>query len=831
MADKVQNINVNYNIKTVGAEQARQAAVNVQKATETLQQSSQSAGQTISNSYRGAQQSIGYMQIALARLKTQIEVTSNPQRVKQLSDQFKALKTQLDAATKSAFETSKAVKSIGDNTKSVAQNFGQLYNAVKLVIGAGIAKELVQTTLEMASLAGRIEGVQVAFNRAFPNAFELMGRLKDATHGTVSEFLLMQKTLQATNLGLSVEQLPVLFEFAAARAQQTGESVDYLVDSIVTGIGRKSILKLDNLGLSTTRLKEQFNGASLASQSVADVTTGVAAIAKVELEKMGGYIETGETKVKQLTVSWEELRTTFSKRIESAGFIDFLDDVLDRMTRAFKTEEELASEVAKRVALSEITNLKTRELNKEKIKDEKELLQVVTEQINARFRLQGANDLDLLKTRLQLRDVEKESNENLLVPEIFYRGQKEALREQIDTLIFRNQVTEESINLLKGYANELRKLIGDEEETGIIERKKKEIETLNEAIEKTNKSTDLSTRRNIGTLVQQLAIAQAQLNELLAGVPAEIKIKLNLEARVTNDTKNGKNVANATKDFEKLIGLGQEGGDIEINSNVVINPTQVKVSKDFIDKVIDAFKNAKDEIISSGINLTSDIIRSNEEIELASLHARLNATRDFYNEQQLLAGNNERAKSELRIKEEREISALQKKMAEKERSIRRFNVIIDTAATIAKTSAELGYPAAIPFVAIAAAQGAAQLAIINRTPARFAKGVLNLQGPGTETSDSIPSLLSKGESVMTAAETKRSMGLLDAIKKNKIDDRVLKQLHVSSQGVTVIPWDNRPIVDAIKSQKHPDYIRQGRLVYQVETDKNNNKRYIRSKSI
>lgn len=44
--------------------------------------------------------------------------------------------------------------------------------------------------------------------------------------------------------------------------------------------------------------------------------------------------------------------------------------------------------------------------------------------------------------------------------------------------------------------------------------------------------------------------------------------------------------------------------------------------------------------------------------------------------------------------------------------------------------------------------------------AKFAKGVVNLQGPGTATSDSIPARLSRGESVMTAKATQMFGGLL-----------------------------------------------------------------------
>lgn len=52
---------------------------------------------------------------------------------------------------------------------------------------------------------------------------------------------------------------------------------------------------------------------------------------------------------------------------------------------------------------------------------------------------------------------------------------------------------------------------------------------------------------------------------------------------------------------------------------------------------------------------------------------------------------------------------------------------------------------------------------------KFAKGVIDLQGPGTDTSDSIPSLLSKGESVMTAKETKNNLKLFKGIRNRDND--------------------------------------------------------------
>jgi len=46
-----------------------------------------------------------------------------------------------------------------------------------------------------------------------------------------------------------------------------------------------------------------------------------------------------------------------------------------------------------------------------------------------------------------------------------------------------------------------------------------------------------------------------------------------------------------------------------------------------------------------------------------------------------------------------------------------------------------------------------QKKMLSAKPKGFATGVIDLQGPGTTTSDSIPAYLSRGESVMTAKAT------------------------------------------------------------------------------
>jgi hypothetical protein len=869
MADKQQNILVNLKYNTAELERGERIVNRANEANNRLQQSAEKAGSGASQAYRGATQSIGAMQMQLARLKTMIEVSSNPQKVAQLSQQYKQLKAELDRATKAAFENTKALKEQGTAIKGATQNFGQLFTAIKTFVAAGIVREVLQTSLEMAKLAGNVEGVSRAFNRAFPDAKLLMADLQRATHGTVSEFELMQRTLQATNLGVAVEQLPILFEFAAARAQQTGESVDYLVDSIVRGIGRKSILVLDNLGLSATRLKEQFNGASLASQSVADVTRGVAAIAQVELAKMGGYAETSATKVDQLTVAWKELRVELSKRFEEGGFVTQLTELVNSYQALAEAQRRGISveELFKERQREEIAQISVRTSLQFALTGERENdIKIIEDQIAAVTKSIGSwaayrdSQNAVIKAQREEQIALRDGTNGLSMTGKERRKQIDALGEQIELnkrLRDANKedalIDQEILKLLQSKLQALQKDNTVEKEAlGIIEAKKQQIEALNEQIEKTRSFSDLSSRLQVGKLINELAIAQAELKELLdGGANIEFKVKFDVEKLntefkraievINTRAKDGrefsvevpvgpsKDKAKVLKDFEVLTDILKDIEPIPIP----VQPTVI-VPKDFGDHLEDAIKGSREDLINTGTEIFADQLISFEEAEVASLQNRLNNLRNFYDEQILLAGDNDRAKQQLRLKEERETAALQKKIAQREKEARRFSVIIDTAAGIARAFATApNIAVAVVQAALVAAQGASQLAIINRTTPRFANGVINLKGPGTGTSDSIDAKLSKGESVMTAKETKSSMGILKDIRAKKLDDKVLQGLKLTSDGVKYVGMDDSRIVKEIRDLKNsqPDLVEQSGKLYRHYSKGKDYKQKVRVKSM
>ena len=201
----------------------------------------------------------------------------------QLSDRIKEAKTELyglgEAAENVKSKTSNGLFGEGGLT-------GMLQVAGGNLLAQGIAKlgsEIADTVQQSVELARQGEGVRIAFERL--NRPGLLDNLKEATHGTVSELELMKQAIKFDNFKLPLEDLATYLAFAQQKAKDTGESIDYLVNSIVTGLGRQSKQILDNLGISAAELTRRMNEG-------ADMTKAVADIIREEMAKAGDYVET-----------------------------------------------------------------------------------------------------------------------------------------------------------------------------------------------------------------------------------------------------------------------------------------------------------------------------------------------------------------------------------------------------------------------------------------------------------------------------------------------------------------------------------------------------------
>ena len=191
---------------------------------------------------------------------------------------------------------------------------------------------LVQQGIEMAKQG---EGVRIAFERL--GRGDLLQGLREATHGTVTDLELMKAAVQFNDFKLPLDQLGTMLAFAQQKAKDTGQSVDYLVQSIVTGLGRKSLMILDNLGLSATEIKERM-------KQTGDMTKAVGAIIRDQMAAAGDYVETAADRAAQANVSlqnkMEELGRKFAPVEEASnqlwtsmkiGILDIIGGPLARM--------------------------------------------------------------------------------------------------------------------------------------------------------------------------------------------------------------------------------------------------------------------------------------------------------------------------------------------------------------------------------------------------------------------------------------------------------------------------------------------------------------------
>jgi len=187
------------------------------------------------------------------------------------------------------------------------------------MIGAGFTVTAVTNFVaEGIKLSAQIEGVSQAFKNL--NQPNLLQNLRTATRGTVTDLELMRKAVQARNFKIPLNQLATYFEFATKRAIQTGESVDYLVDSIITGIGRKSVLVMDNLGISAVELQKEI-------AKVGDFGIASGNIIERELTSMGDVADTTATSIAQLATAWSDLKLAAGDFLINSGLKEFFQDL------------------------------------------------------------------------------------------------------------------------------------------------------------------------------------------------------------------------------------------------------------------------------------------------------------------------------------------------------------------------------------------------------------------------------------------------------------------------------------------------------------------------
>lgn len=207
----------------------------------------------------------------------------------------------------------------------VAQRAGSLVGSAfrtMAEVGAGAAAGIAAVgggILKLGYDAANLPGIESVFKNMTAamsvDADALMTKMRAASYGAVKDFDLMKQANKAMvgagqEFGKQfAETLPTLMKVSREAAKAQGLSVEYMYDSIVTGIKRMSPLILDNLGFQISLGEAQDKYAASIGKTSAELSkeekqiallNEVARLGNQLIEESGGHIDS----VQKDVIAW-----------------------------------------------------------------------------------------------------------------------------------------------------------------------------------------------------------------------------------------------------------------------------------------------------------------------------------------------------------------------------------------------------------------------------------------------------------------------------------------------------------------------------------------------
>ena len=205
--------------------------------------------------------------------------------------------------------SARGVKEIFVNDSTLSYMAGNLITRGAELVGSFLKKltsSISETIDKSVELAEAADGITHAFEKI--GTADYLQELRTATKNTVSDIELMKAAVKAKDFRIPLEDLGKYLSFAQLKAQQTGQELDYMVDSIVTGLGRQSPQILDNLGLSAAEIKEQ-------TKETGDFMKGVAKIVEKNLAQAGETYISAADRATQRTVDLQNAQLALGKAL------------------------------------------------------------------------------------------------------------------------------------------------------------------------------------------------------------------------------------------------------------------------------------------------------------------------------------------------------------------------------------------------------------------------------------------------------------------------------------------------------------------------------------
>jgi hypothetical protein len=710
-----------------------------------------------------------------------------------------------------------ALALVGGESEDLQKTLVKLNALMSLSQGLQQIGEARDSFRQLGAVIKNTTVFQTLYNAATRTATAVQTAFGIATTATSTGFKVLRGAIAATGigalviaLGLVIANFDTISKWIKSSplggfANQVGNLVQRFTDFV--GVTSQAERNLEKISKANTRANEGIKN-------------------KIDLLKAQGG---SEKEIYQLSKQLNEnelntLRQTLTAKgklneEEAKNFRDLKNAqlVLDAEYNAkLKEDAKKAADKAKEDAKKALEDAKKAEQDKNEdiLKKRDEALKKVSDaevkaqrDLVARLEAENAPELQIEQAKLKLIENELKYNNQLLSIRTVFSTQlanvyTDTKQKELDAIKEGNAKLEEES---KRFANEQIKLeiqqaiSSPDLQTAKLENLKKQLQvetglTAEEAnkrkieLLRIDEEIFLSKMQNNDREIQALLQAQASYDGELVQSRLKANEELNQslieanKARIAEEEKQEKEAAEKRKQLlksqlDELFAFASSGILLQIG----LNPQALAKVKSDIESAIKTFENpnasdwerasAVATAATSTVIAAVDTLTANEKAASEQRITQLNTEKEA---EIAAAGENEEKKAIIRQKYDQKIKAEKRKQFEAEKRASILRVIMTTAEAVIKAVAASPMTGGLPFSAIAAAIGAAQIALIASQPTpKFKDGVVGFNGVvggvGTGTSDSNLAWLSKGESVIPAQATGQNLGLVSSLVNGDVD--------------------------------------------------------------
>ncbi len=238
-------------------------------------------------------------------------------------------------------------------TKAVAAfgRIGKAFDRIATVKSAAVVAALAGIGRAMFSLGQQAaifrdveRGYHTMVTKMRVDSQDLLKRMRAMTQGTVDSLTLMQQANTAVMLGLPLDQFDKLLAIARNAAIQTGQSMDFMLQSIVTGIGRQSKLILDNLGIIVSVEKANAKYAQALGKTAQALTDAekkqaflneVVAAGERQIKMAGDAADSAVAPFQRFTAAMKDLGVTIGEQVR--GEVSWALEAFTKLARLGET--------------------------------------------------------------------------------------------------------------------------------------------------------------------------------------------------------------------------------------------------------------------------------------------------------------------------------------------------------------------------------------------------------------------------------------------------------------------------------------------------------------